>query len=168
MIAHPLFSFPVICPLSQAVFSCTTQMWFLYWINYLFIFILFIFRNKQALKIFKTMNELFLQICIFSSTTQMLILYWMNYLFAHILFYFRDVRVQILILFQTFFASSQNPIFRLLMLWKTHLLIWGAVMAERLEPWTSIPEVPGSSPGPAVAPLGKALYPHCLVFRRRL
>ena len=40
-------------------------------------------------------------------------------------------------------------------------------MAERLEPRTSIPEVPGSSPGPAVAPLGKALYPHCLVFRRR-
>ena len=44
----------------------------------------------------------------------------------------------------------------------------GAVVAERLEPLTSIPEVPGSSPGPAVAPLGKALYPHCLVFRRRL
>ena len=44
----------------------------------------------------------------------------------------------------------------------------GAVVAERLEPRTSIPEVPGSSPGPAVAPLGKALYPHCLVFRRRL
>ena len=41
-------------------------------------------------------------------------------------------------------------------------------MAERLEPRTSIPEVPGSSPSPAVAPLGKALYPHCLVFRRRL
>ena len=46
--------------------------------------------------------------------------------------------------------------------------IRGAVVAERLEPRTSIPEVPGSSPGPAVAPLGKALYPHCLVFRRRL
>ena len=45
---------------------------------------------------------------------------------------------------------------------KTH------VVAERLEPRTSIPAVPGSSPGPAVAPLGKALYPHCLVFRRRL
>ena len=41
-------------------------------------------------------------------------------------------------------------------------------VAERLEPRTSIPEVPGSNPGPAVAPLGKALYPHCLVFRRRL
>ena len=27
---------------------------------------------------------------------------------------------------------------------------------------------PRSNPGPAVAPLGKALYPHCLVFRRRL
>ena len=45
---------------------------------------------------------------------------------------------------------------------------WGAVVAERLEPRTSIPEVPGSSPSPVVAPLGKALYPHCLVFRRRL
>ena len=44
----------------------------------------------------------------------------------------------------------------------------GAVVAERLRPLTSIPEVPGSNPGPAVAPLGKALYPHCLVFRRRL
>ena len=34
---------------------------------------------------------------------------------------------------------------------------------------TSILEVPGSSPSPAVvAPLDKALYPHCLVFRRRL
>ena len=31
-----------------------------------------------------------------------------------------------------------------------------------------IPEVPGSSPGPAVASLGKALYPHCLVFWMRL
>ena len=41
-------------------------------------------------------------------------------------------------------------------------------MAERLRPLTSIPEVPGSNPGPAVAPLGKALYPLCLVFRRRL
>ena len=41
-------------------------------------------------------------------------------------------------------------------------------MAERLRPLTSIPEVPGSKPGPAVASLGKALYPHCLVFRRRL
>ena len=41
-------------------------------------------------------------------------------------------------------------------------------LAEQLEPRTSIPAVPGSSPGPAVAPLGKALYPHCLVFRRRL
>ena len=41
-------------------------------------------------------------------------------------------------------------------------------MAERLRALTSIPEVPGSNPGPAVAPLGKALYPHCLVFRRRL
>ena len=40
-------------------------------------------------------------------------------------------------------------------------------MAERLEPRTSITEVPGSDPGPAVAPLSKALYPHCLVFRRR-
>ena len=47
-------------------------------------------------------------------------------------------------------------------------LHYGAVVAERLEPRTSIPEVPGLSPGPAVAPLGKALYPHCLVFRRRL
>ena len=44
----------------------------------------------------------------------------------------------------------------------------GAVVAERLRPLTSIPEVPGSNPGPAVAPLGKALYPHRLVFRRRL
>ena len=35
----------------------------------------------------------------------------------------------------------------------------GAVVAERLRPLTSIPEVPGSNPGPAVAPLGKALYP---------
>ena len=41
-------------------------------------------------------------------------------------------------------------------------------MAERLRPRTSIPEVPGSNPSPAVAPLGKALYPHCLVFRRKL
>ena len=48
------------------------------------------------------------------------------------------------------------------------ILIRGAVVAERLRPLTSIPEVPGSNPGPAVAPLGKALYPHCLVFRRRL
>ena len=44
----------------------------------------------------------------------------------------------------------------------------GTAMAERLDPRTSIPEVPGLSPGPAVAPLGKALYPHCLTFRRRL
>ena len=44
----------------------------------------------------------------------------------------------------------------------------GTVVAERLRPLTSIPEVPGSNPGPAVAPLGKALHPHCLVFRRRL
>ena len=48
------------------------------------------------------------------------------------------------------------------------MMIMINVVAERLEPRTSIPEVPGSSPGPAVAPLGKALYPHCLVFRRRL
>ena len=47
-------------------------------------------------------------------------------------------------------------------------LFRGAVVAERLEPRTSIPEVPSSSPGPALAPLGKALYPHCLVFGRRL
>ena len=45
---------------------------------------------------------------------------------------------------------------------------WGAVVAQRLRPLTSIPEVPGSNPSLAVAPLGKALYPHCLVFRRRL
>ena len=44
----------------------------------------------------------------------------------------------------------------------------GAVVAERLRPLTSIPEVPGSNPSQAVAPLGKTLYPHCLVFRRRL
>ena len=36
-------------------------------------------------------------------------------------------------------------------------------MPERLGPLTSIPEVPGSNPGPAVAPSGKALYPHYLV-----
>ena len=47
-------------------------------------------------------------------------------------------------------------------------VIRGAVVAEWLRPLTSMPEVPGSNPGPAVAPLGKALYPHCLVFRRRL
>ena len=41
-------------------------------------------------------------------------------------------------------------------------------MAEWLRPLTSIAEVPGANPGPAVAPLGKALYPHYLVFRRRL
>ena len=35
--------------------------------------------------------------------------------------------------------------------------IRGAVVAERLRPLTSIPEVPGSNPGPAVASLGKAL-----------
>ena len=51
---------------------------------------------------------------------------------------------------------------------RTSLIIGGAVVAERLEPRTSRPEVPGSSPDPAVAPLGKALYPHCPVFRRRL
>ena len=39
-------------------------------------------------------------------------------------------------------------------------------MAERLRPLTSILDVPGSNPGPAV--LGKALYPHCLVYRKRL
>ena len=50
-------------------------------------------------------------------------------------------------------------------LWYYH---GGAVVAERLRPLISIPEVPGSNPGPAVAPLGKALYPHCLIFRRRL
>ena len=38
----------------------------------------------------------------------------------------------------------------------------GTVVAERLEPRTSIPEVPGSSPGLAVAPLGKVLYPQIL------
>ena len=45
-----------------------------------------------------------------------------------------------------------------------------AVVAEGLRPLTYmyILEVPGSNPSPAVAPLGKALYPHCLVFRRRL
>ena len=43
-----------------------------------------------------------------------------------------------------------------------------AISAERLRPLTSIPEVPGSNPGPAVASLGKALSSHCLVFRRRL
>ena len=37
-------------------------------------------------------------------------------------------------------------------------------MAEWLRPLTSIPEVPGSNPGPAVAPLGKALYPYCPAF----
>ena len=41
-------------------------------------------------------------------------------------------------------------------------------MAKRLRPLTSIPEVAGSNPGLAVAPLDKALYPHCLVFRWRL
>ena len=36
-------------------------------------------------------------------------------------------------------------------------------MAEWTRPQTSIPEVPGSNPSPAVVPLGKALFPHCLV-----
>ena len=55
-----------------------------------------------------------------------------------------------------------------------HFVLWHhpafflEFMAEQLEPWTSILEVPGSSPGPAVAPLGKTLYPPCLVFQRRL
>ena len=50
----------------------------------------------------------------------------------------------------------------------TYIMMLIAVVAERLRPLTSIPEVPGSNPGPAVASLGKALYPHCLVLRRRL
>ena len=41
-------------------------------------------------------------------------------------------------------------------------------MAELIRSQTSIPEVPCSNPGLAVAPLGKVLYPHCLPFRRRL
>ena len=52
--------------------------------------------------------------------------------------------------------------------WEIDFKERGAVVAERLRPLTSIPEVPGSNPSPAVASLGKALYPHCLVFRRRL
>ena len=43
-----------------------------------------------------------------------------------------------------------------------------AVVAERLRPQTFIPEVLGLNPGPAVAPLSKAHYPHWLVFRRSL
>ena len=41
-------------------------------------------------------------------------------------------------------------------------------MAERLRPLTTIPEVAGSNPGPAVAPLARALYPHCRIFRSRV
>ena len=41
-------------------------------------------------------------------------------------------------------------------------------MAEWIRPQTSIPEVPGSNPSLAVVPLGKVLYPHRLVFWRRL
>ena len=37
-------------------------------------------------------------------------------------------------------------------------------MAERLRPRTSIPEVPGSIYCLEIAPLGKALCFHCLVF----
>ena len=56
------------------------------------------------------------------------------------------------------------------------ILIWqftrqGGVVAEQIRLWTSmLREVPGSNPGPAVVlvPLGKALYPHCLLFQRRL
>ena len=48
---------------------------------------------------------------------------------------------------------------------QNYFLITGAVVPE---PRTSVPEVPDSSPGPAVAPLCKALYPHGLVLRRRL
>ena len=44
----------------------------------------------------------------------------------------------------------------------------GAVVAEWIRRRTSIPEVPGSNPSPAVVPLGKALYPHCLVPRKGL
>ena len=44
----------------------------------------------------------------------------------------------------------------------------GADMAEWIRPQTSIPEVPGSNPSLAIAPLGKAFYPHCLRFWRTL
>ena len=42
-------------------------------------------------------------------------------------------------------------------------LTWGADMAEQIRPWTSIYQGPQFEPCPAVV-----LYPHCLVFRRRL
>ena len=41
-------------------------------------------------------------------------------------------------------------------------------MAKQLRPQTSILEVPGQSPSPAVASLGKVLYPHSLVYWKRL
>ena len=37
-------------------------------------------------------------------------------------------------------------------------------MAEWIRPWTSIPEVPGSNPSPAVVPLGKALLTLSVYF----
>ena len=40
-------------------------------------------------------------------------------------------------------------------------------MAELIRPQTSILEVPGSNPSPAVVPSGKAPYPHCLVPRKQ-
>ena len=49
--------------------------------------------------------------------------------------------------------------------------IQGAVVTEGLRQQTSRPELPGSIPGLAVAPLGKALLAlnyHCLVLQRRL
>ena len=44
------------------------------------------------------------------------------------------------------------------------IIILGAVVAQWIRPWTLNRKVPSSNlPAAAVVPLGKALYPHCLV-----